>query len=99
MGIGLAALLLTRFFEALPKAVLAATIIVAVLSLVDMGALRRTWRYSKGDFGAMAATVMLVLFVGVEAGIVAGVARSGPLFLLRTCRPHMAVVGRGSGTE
>lgn len=56
-----------------PKATLAATILVAVLSSVDIGALRRTWEYSKMDFAAMAATIVMVLGMGVEIGIVTGV--------------------------
>jgi SulP family sulfate permease len=86
-------------FRYLPQAVLAATIIVAVLSLVDLSAFRRTWHYSRADFAAMAATVALVWTVGVEAGIVAGVLLSILLFLWRTSRPHFAVVGLVPGTE
>lgn len=98
-GLLVTTLLFTPLFEKLPQAVLAATIIVAVLSLVDLGALGRTWRYSRADFAAMAVTILLVLMVGVEAGIVAGVAVSLLLFLYRTSRPHMAIVGRVPGTE
>jgi SulP family sulfate permease len=98
-GIGLTALLLTPLFRELPKATLAATIVVAVLSLVDLGALKRTWIYSKGDFAAMAATILVVLGVGVEAGIVTGVALSVILFLVHASRPHMAVVGQVPGTQ
>ena len=98
-GIGLTALLLTPLFRELPKATLAAAIVVAVLSLVDLGALRRTWRYSKSDFAAMLATIAVVLGVGVEAGVVTGVAVSLLLYLWRTTRPHMAVVGQIAGSE
>jgi SulP family sulfate permease len=98
-GILAATLFLTPLFRYLPQAVLAATIIVAVLSLVDLSAFRRTWHYSRADFAAMAATVALVWTVGVEAGIVAGVLLSILLFLWRTSRPHFAVVGLVPGTE
>ena len=99
VGIGLTALLLTPLFQLLPKATLAATIMVAVLSLVDLGAFRRAWDYSKADFAAMAATVAVVLAVGVEAGIITGVAVSMLLFLARSLRPHMAIVGQVPGTQ
>ncbi len=99
VGIALTALLLTPLFQQLPKATLAATIVVAVLSLVDLGALKRTWDYSKADFAAMAATILVVLGAGVEAGIVTGVALSVILFLVRSSRPHMAVVGQVPGTQ
>ena len=98
-GIALTALLLTPLFHQLPKATLAATIVVAVLSLVDLGALRRTWRYSKADFAAMAVTIVFVLGAGVEAGIICGVALSLVLFLVRSARPHFAVVGQVPGTH
>ena len=99
LGILGATLFLTPLFRYLPQAVLAATIIVAVLSLVDLAAIRRTFAYSKSDFAAMAATITLVLLVGVEAGIVAGVALSLLLFLWRTSTPHIAIVGQVPGSE
>lgn len=98
-GIALTALFLTPLFQYLPKATLAATIIVAVLSLVDAGEIRRTWRYSKTDFTAMALTIAVVLSVGVEAGVLTGVLASIALFLWRTSSPHVAVVGQVPGTE
>ncbi len=99
VGIGLTALFLTPLFYQLPKATLAATIVVAVLSLVDLGALKRTWDYSKSDFAAMALTILVVLAAGVEAGILSGVALSLVFFLVRSARPHMAVVGQVPGTQ
>ncbi|MXU64287.1 SulP family inorganic anion transporter [Oceanomicrobium pacificus] len=99
VGMALATLFLTPLLFFLPKATLAATIIVAVLTLVDLGALKRTWVYSKADFSAMLATILLTLGIGVEAGILAGVVLSLILYLWRTSRPHHAVVGRVPGTE
>ena len=99
IGIALATLFLTPLLFFLPQATLAATIIVAVLSLVDFGVLRRTWGYSKRDFAAVAATILITLLVGVEAGVSTGVALSIALFLYRTSRPHMALVGLVPGTE
>jgi SulP family sulfate permease len=99
VGIAIATLLLTPLMYFLPKATLAATIIVAVLSLVDLEALGRTWRYSRSDFAAMFATLLLTLLVGVEVGIGSGVVLSVLLLLYRTSKPHYAVVGRVAGTE
>lgn len=98
-GIALAALFLTPLMYYLPKATLAATIIVAVVPLIDLGEMRKIWRYSLSDFVAMAVTVVTVLAVGVETGVVAGVAASILLFLWRTSTPHVAVVGQVPGTE
>jgi SulP family sulfate permease len=99
VGIAATALFLTPLFFFLPKATLAATIIVAVLSLVDLGALKRAYRYSKSDFAAMLATILVTLAVGVEAGVVTGVILSILLFLWATSRPHYAIVGQVPGTE
>ncbi len=99
VGILLTSLWLTPWLYYLPQATLAATIIVAVLTLVDVGMLQRTWRYAKADFAAVAATVVATLLSGVNVGLVAGVAVSLVLYLWRTSRPHMAVVGLVPGTE
>ncbi len=99
IGIAIAALFLTPMLVSLPIAALAATIIVAVLSLVDLKKPLQIWRYSKPDFAAMAATVLVTLFAGVEPGVIAGVALSLALFLWRASRPHAAIVGRVPDTE
>lgn len=99
VGIALAALFLTPLLASLPIATLAATIIVAVLSLVDLKTPRMIWRYSKADFAAMAATIGVTLIAGVEPGVIAGVALSLALFLWRSSRPHAAIVGRVPETE
>ncbi len=99
VGIAIATLVLTPLIFFLPKATLAATIIVAVLSLVDLSALKRTWNYSRSDFAAMLATIVLTLVEGVELGIIAGVGLSVLLYLYRTSKPHSAIVGRVPGTQ
>jgi len=98
-GLALAALFLTPLIHYLPKATLAATIIVAVLSLVDFSILKRAWAFSHADFAAVSVTILLTLIFGVEAGVSAGVVTSILVHLYKTSRPHMAVVGRVPGTE
>lgn len=99
VGIAVATLVLTPLLFYLPQATLAATIIVAVLTLVDFSVLSRTWKYSKADFTAVAGTIVITLGFGVESGVAAGVLISIVLYLYRTSRPHIAVVGRVPGTE
>jgi sulfate permease, SulP family len=99
VGITLASLFLTPALFYLPQATLAATIIVAVLSLVDFEILKSTWRFSKLDFIAVATTLVGTLFIGVETGLVMGVVTSLALFLFRASRPHIATVGLVPGTE
>jgi SulP family sulfate permease len=98
IGIAFATLFLTPLLFFLPNATLAATIIVAVLSLVDLGALKHTWDYSKADFAAMAATILVTLAEGVEAGLIVGVGLAIFLHLYSTSKPHVAVVGQIPGT-
>ena len=99
VGIALASLFLTPALYFLPQATLAATIIVAVLSLVDLTIFKRTWKYSKADFAAALSTFLVTLALGVELGLVTGVTVSLSLFLYRTSRPHIAEVGLVPGTE
>ncbi|MEW9804523.1 SulP family inorganic anion transporter [Mesorhizobium sp. ZMM04-5] len=99
VGIAIATLFLTPLLANLPQATLAATIIVAVLSLVDFKAIGAVFGYSKADFAAMATTILITLFWGVEPGVLSGVLLSLALHLYRTSRPHMAVVGLVPGTE
>ena len=99
VGIALATLFLTPLLFSLPIATLAATIIVAVLSLVDLKTPGQLWRYSKADFAAHIATIGITLLAGVEMGVVAGVAVGLLLYLWRASRPHAAIVGRVPETE
>ncbi|MGB3471045.1 MAG: sulfate permease, partial [Erythrobacter sp.] len=99
VGIALATLFLTPLLFSLPIATLAATIIVAVLSLVDLKTPGRLWRYSKADFAAHIATIGITLLAGVELGVISGVAVGLLLYLWRASRPHAAIVGRVPETE
>ncbi|MCJ9429610.1 SulP family inorganic anion transporter [Kordiimonas marina] len=99
IGIAVATIFLTPLLYFLPKATLAATIIVAVLSLIDGKVLLHTWRYSKRDFAATATTIVVTLIAGVELGLIAGVVLSIVLHLYRTSKPHCAIVGIVPGTE
>lgn len=99
IGMAMATLFLTPLLYHLPKATLSATIIVAVLGLVDLKAIRRTWTVSRADALAMAATIAITLLAGVEPGIASGVGLSILLHLWRTSRPHFAVIGQVPGTE
>jgi SulP family sulfate permease len=89
----------TGWLALLPLPVLAATIIVAVLGMLEMGILRTAWQYDRGDALAWGATCLGVLVLGVEAGVVIGVALSMGTLIWRASRPHIAVLGRIAGTE
>jgi len=99
VGIAIATLFLTPLLYFLPNATLAATIIVAVLSLVNLGAIKHTWHYSRTDGASMVATILITLTHGIEFGLIAGVGLSVFLHLYRTSKPHVAIVGQVPGTE
>ncbi len=97
--ITIAVLFLTPLFYFLPQSTLAATIIIAVMGLVEFKTLRQMWRYNLADALCFIVTLMAVLGYGIEPGIIIGVATSLALFLWRTSFPHIAVVGRVGDTE
>ena len=99
LGIALASLILTPYLYYLPIAMLAVTIIVAVLALVDIAVLKRAWQFSKSDFTAAFLTIVVTLLAGVEAGVASGIMTSVLLHLYHTSEPHIAEVGLIDGTE
>jgi SulP family sulfate permease len=99
LGIALAAVLLTPMLYFLPKAVLAATIVVAVISLIDFETITLARRYRAADFWAVVITITVTLLAGVEMGVLAGVGASVGLHLYHTSRPHFAVVGQVPKSE
>jgi SulP family sulfate permease len=97
--IALVSLFLTPLLYSLPTATLAATIIVAVIALVDFSVIAKTWKISKGDSVAILVTMLLTMGFGVEAGVSAGILVSIGLHLYRTSKPHIAEVGLIPGSE
>jgi len=96
--VGLSAALMTGLLEHLPRSILAAIIIIAVWKLIDFRSLRHNWSFSIGDGTAQLATIVGVLVLGVEQGLLVGVCVAAALFLYRTSRPNVVVVGRVPGT-
>lgn len=90
---------LTPLFYFLPQACLAAVIITAVYTLIDVATLRRMWAYDKGDAIAWLTTFGAVLALGVEKGIMLGAIIALVLHLWRTSHPHIAIVGRLGDSE
>jgi len=89
----------THWFTRLPLAVLAASIVVAAISMIDIKAFRQAWSYDRADALALLGTAMGVLLLGLEWGIALGIGLSLTTLLLRASTPHIAVIGRIAGTE
>jgi SulP family sulfate permease len=87
-------LFLTPLFYYLPKAILAAIIIVSVLKLMDYKEVIRLWRVNKVDFWMLLVTFIGTLFFGIKEGIGVGVGLSLIMVIFRTSKPHIAILGR-----
>jgi len=98
LAFALLVLLAAPWLALLPQAVLAATIIVAVLPLVEPEAFRRAWIYSRPESLLMGAVAAIALLGHAGTALAVGVAGSIALLLQRTARPHWAEVGRLPGT-
>ncbi len=99
IGIALVALFFTGWFQLLPLASLAAIIVVGILPLINLSELRHLWAFSRPDALAMAATLVGVLLINVQSGLLLGVVLSVALFMWRTSQPHVAELGRIPGTH
>jgi SulP family sulfate permease len=97
--VGAVALFFTPLLAHVPKAALAAIIIVAVSKLIDLRTAVAAWRYDRNDGAVLVATAAGVLLLGIEAGLTAGVVLSLLLYIWRASRPHLAVLGRLPGSE
>ena len=89
----------TAWLAPLPLPALAASIIIAVLGMLDFDTPKQAWRFDRSDAVAWLATLIGVLVVGVESGVMLGVAISLGSLIWRASRPHIAVLGRIAGSE
>lgn len=92
-------LFLTPLFHTLPKAILAAIIVVAVAGLVDLAGAVELWRVDRQDFALMMLTFLATLVFGIEEGILAGAAMSLAVVVHQISTPHIAILGRVPGTR
>tara|TARA_R110002049_G_scaffold201885_4_gene372521 strand:- start:1155 stop:2906 length:1752 start_codon:yes stop_codon:yes gene_type:complete len=89
----------SQTIESIPKAVLAAIIIIAVFPLIKVKNIISTWKHDKSDGISQLITLMGVLVLGIEEGIVLGVLATILSYIRRTGNPHIAVVGKIKDTE
>ncbi|KAJ8730050.1 hypothetical protein PYW07_017088 [Mythimna separata] len=85
----LALSLLTPYFYFIPKAALAAVVICAVIFMIEYEVVKPMWRSRRADLLPAFATFALCLSVGVELGILAGVAVNVILLLYPSARPQL----------
>jgi SulP family sulfate permease len=89
-----AVLFLTPLFETLPQAALGATIIVAVLNLVDVNEMRHIARVKRSDLIGLGVSFGATLVLGIERGMLVAIVASMLVVFARMSRPHTAVLGR-----
>jgi sulfate permease, SulP family len=99
LTLALCLLFFTTLLADLPKAVLAAVVLMAVAGLVDLRALARMRRASRIDFLNATAAFIGVLLLGILPGILLAGLISILLLLARSSTPHVAFLGRIPGTE
>lgn len=99
VALALCLLFLTGLLENLPKAVLAAVVLTAILGLFDFAAMLHMWRVSRMDFYAAAIALIAVLLLGILHGILLAALASIVLLLFRASSPHVAFLGRVPGTS
>lgn len=92
-------LFLTPYFYNLPKSILAAVIMVAVFGLIDYKEAAYLWKSNKTDFFLLLATFFATLTLGIEKGIGLGVILSLVMVILKSTRPHVAVLANIHGTH
>ena len=97
--VALSVAVLTPMFFHIPKAVLAAIIVVAVSGLVDFSTPLKLWAYCKPDAIALLVTFASVLGMGIETGVLVGIAATVVMQMWKTSRPHIAEVGRLGESE
>ena len=97
--IALSLLFLTPAFFFLPKAVLAAIIIVAAFGLLDFSMPKNLLSYNRRDLIILNSTLLITIFVGIKEGILFGIILSLVMLIYKSTKPHMAVLGNIPGTH
>ncbi len=97
--LGFAVVFCSNWFSNIPKAALAVIILVAIIPLVKLRNILHTWRYDRGDGIAELATLISVLVLGIEEGIMLGIFLTFASYLRKASHPHIAVVGRLPNTK
>ena len=89
----------TDWFFYVPKAVLGAIIISAVVRLIDIKYAVRLYKSRRDEFAVLLLTFILTLFVGIIQGIFFGILLSLLLLVYRASKPHFAFLGRIGNTN
>jgi MFS superfamily sulfate permease-like transporter len=92
-------LFFSHLLSALPQPVLAAVVLVAVASLLNLSALKELWRNDRPEFVVAMAGFLGVLTSGLLRGVMIGAAISLVQLVRESSRPHIGLLGRIPGTR
>jgi sulfate permease, SulP family len=84
----------TPLFFFLPKAVLAAIIVVAVVGLIDFQGTVKLWKSDRRDLASLITTFLITLTIGIQAGVISGIILSIGFIIFQNSKPHIAILGR-----
>ena len=97
--VGLTLVFFSSWFYYLPKPVLGAIILTAVINLVDLKYPYQLWSSHREELFILLFTFLVTLFVGIMEGILLGTLASLSLMVYRSSQPHIAILGRIKGTK
>ncbi|CAI8235982.1 MAG: putative sulfate transporter [Flavobacteriaceae bacterium] len=97
--VGLTLVFFSSWFYYLPKPVLGAIILTAVINLVDLKYPYQLWSSHREEFFILLFTFLVTLFMGIMEGVLLGTLASLSLMVYRSSQPHIAILGRIKGTK
>ena len=97
--VALTLMFFTDWFYHLPKAVLGAIILTAVINLIDLKYPYKLWKTHREEFFVLLFTFAVTLVMGIKEGVLLGTLVALSLMIYRSSQPHIAVLGRIKGTS
>jgi len=97
--IAISLMFLTPAFYYLPKAILAAIIMVAAYSLLDFSMPKKLLSFNLRDLIILNVTLFVTIFIGIKEGILFGVVLSLVMLIYKSTKPHIAILGNVQGTS
>jgi len=97
--VALTLMFFTHWFYHLPKAVLGAIILTAVINLIDLKYPIKLWKTHREEFFVLLFTFLVTLVMGIKEGILLGTLVALSLMIYRSSQPHIAILGRIKGTS
>jgi len=92
-------LFLAKAIGYLPKAILSSIIILSIVKLFDLKEIKHLWNTHKSDFWLLVITFICTLVLGIEPGVLCGVALSICHVLYRSSRPNISILDQVPGTH